>query len=111
MPGMVLRVSVIRAPVPSTAATNAAVAVATPEIRPRRLSAVRSAARRDLAGPETTATAVPGTVRSPSEARASKATPESTAAKTWAATSRPANVPSARATMFPSDLVLSGTHA
>ena len=44
-PGVVLRVSRIRAPVPSTACTQRAVSVATPDSRWRKFSAVRSAVR------------------------------------------------------------------
>ena len=48
---MVLRVSRTTAPVPATASTKAAVRVATPDRWPSRLSMVRSAASRTLAGP------------------------------------------------------------
>src|SRR6266540_1512262 len=61
-PGSVLRVSRITAPVPSTAATNAAVSVATPERWPSRLSSVRSAASTTLAGPATWPSSDPAAV-------------------------------------------------
>ena len=50
-PGVVLRVSRIVAPVPSSASTNRRVSVAMPERRPRRLSAVRSPVRTARRGP------------------------------------------------------------
>src|SRR6266511_1756353 len=62
-PGSVLRVSRITAPVPSTAATNAAVSVATPERWPSRLSSVRSAASTTLAGPATWPSSPPAATR------------------------------------------------
>src|SRR6266540_3180435 len=65
-PGSVLRVSRITAPVPSTAATNAAVSVATPERWPSRLSSVRSAASTTLAGPATWPSSPPAATRRPS---------------------------------------------
>ena len=55
-PGVVLRVSRIVAPEPSTAATKRAVRVAIPDRWPRKLSAVRSPASRARAGPATSAT-------------------------------------------------------
>ena len=56
-PGVVLRVSRTRAPLPSTARTKRAVSVATPDRCPSRLSAVRSPASSARAGPETRAAA------------------------------------------------------
>ena len=50
-PGVVLRVSRMRAPVPATASTKRAVRVAMPERWPRKLSAVRSATSSAAAGP------------------------------------------------------------
>ena len=50
-PGVVLRVSRMRAPVPATASTKRAVRVAIPERWPRKLSAVRSATSSAAAGP------------------------------------------------------------
>ena len=54
-PGVVLRVSRMRTPVPSIAATKRAVSVATPDRWPSRLRAVRSPASRARAGPKTRA--------------------------------------------------------
>ena len=53
-PGVVLRVSSTRAPVPSTSRTAIAVAVATPDSRWSRFSAVRSAVSSARAEPSTT---------------------------------------------------------
>ena len=50
-PGVVLRVSASRTPVPASSATMAAVAVAIPERRMARLRAVRSPATRAAASP------------------------------------------------------------
>ena len=51
-PGVVLRVSRMRAPLPSTSRTKRAVSVATPERWPSRLSATRSPASRARAAPD-----------------------------------------------------------
>ena len=58
-PGVVLRVSRIRAPVPSTARAKSAVCVATPLRRCSRFSAVRSAASSARASPSTRSTGPP----------------------------------------------------
>ena len=65
-PGRVLRVSRMRAPVPSTASTQARVAVATPERWQTRLSAVRSAVSRPRTGARTASATSPAASRSPS---------------------------------------------
>ncbi len=58
-PGVVLRVSRILAPVPSTALTNRRVRVATPDSRWRKFSATRSAVRIPPARPRTVSTVSP----------------------------------------------------
>ena len=93
-PGIVLRVSEIEARVPSTADTRPAVEVATPDIRPSRFSAVRSAVRIDRDKPSTVATAEPASTRDPLSTICSKATISSTCSKTIPATSTPAITPS-----------------
>ena len=65
-PGVVLRVSRISAPVPSTASTKRRVSVAIPDRRPRRLSAVRSPVRTARVRPEMRASSVGCSKRSPS---------------------------------------------
>src|SRR4051794_10481554 len=55
-PGVVLRVSRMRAPLPATASTKRAVSVATPERWPRKLRPTRSAASSARAGPLATST-------------------------------------------------------
>src|SRR5690606_14568153 len=78
-PGRVLRVSRIRAPVPRTASTNAAVVVAVPLRVWRKLSAVRSALTRARARPCRVARTVPACTRVPSATRQSMRTPGSRA--------------------------------
>src|SRR5690606_20739033 len=65
-PGSVLRLSRTRALVPATASTHRAVSVAIPDRWVTRLSAVRSAVRRALAGPSTVISTSPLRTRSPS---------------------------------------------
>ncbi len=98
-PGVVLRVSSTVALVPASASAHLRVWVATPDIRHSRLSAVRSAVSSERVGPVTTASTSPRATRVPSVIRWSKvAMPPEVAAKTWAATGRPATTPGARAT-------------
>ncbi len=98
---MVLRVSVIRAPVPSTACTKAAVRVATPQSRPTRFSATRSADSTAQASPVIRASVAPGATASPSAATASKVAEGSSAAKARRAQPRPAATPALRAAIRP----------
>ena len=101
-PGSVLRVSRTRALVPSSAATQAAVAVATPERWHAKLSAVRSAVSSPLVGPATRITTSPADTRLPSGTRSliSTSSPR-TVWKTRAAIPSPATVPASRAAKTP----------
>src|SRR5699024_1358575 len=96
-PGVVLRVSVMRTPVPSTASTKRRVRVATPLMRCRRFRAIRSAWTTARAGPLTTASSVPAVKRSPSAARARTRVAGSVSRKAAVNTSRPESTPSWRA--------------
>ena len=96
-PGVVLRVSVMRAPVPSTASTMARVAVAIPDIRCTRFSAIRSAWSTARAGPVTVASTSPVVKRSPSARWAVSSVAGSVRRNAAATTSIPASTPSSRA--------------
>ena len=98
-PGVVLRVSRTRAPVPSSASTQRCVSVATPDRWHSRLSAVRSAVRSRRVGAVTRAISVPGSTTDPSATSCSNwlAVDPHTISITAAATGRPAITPCARA--------------
>ena len=64
-PGVVLRVSARRTPVPSSWATKAAVAVAIPERRMAKFKAVRSPATKAAAGPCSSSRQSPASTASP----------------------------------------------
>src|SRR5207245_8171396 len=107
--GVVLRVSRMRARVPSTASTKRRVRVATPHVRWRKLRATRSAVRRARARPVTEPRTVPGKKRSPSRASGSQRTAGSSAWNAARATSMPATISSCFATRSPQARALSGT--
>ena len=103
-PGTVLRESRTRVRVPASACTQAAVAVATPDIRVSRLSATRSAVSSARALPVTVASTSPrrhrravGGVQDDLESPAGS----QTTATAYAATDSPATVPACRATNSP----------
>ena len=96
-PGVVLRVSVMRAPVPSTRATNSAVFVAMALIRWTRFRATRSASSTARAFPETLASAVPAAKAAPSATRSSTAASGSVSFIAAANTSPPLSTPGTRA--------------
>ena len=101
-PGSVLRVSRTRAPVPSSASTQAAVAVATPERWQAKLRAVRSAVSRPRVGPATRITTSPAATRVPSGTRSVTSTVSPrTVSKTRAAMPSPATMPASRAAKTP----------
>jgi hypothetical protein len=85
----------MRAPVPATASTQAAVAVATPDRWQSRFSAVRSAVRKLRTGARTTRAASPAASRSPSARRASTGRPPSP--RTASSTARAAGTRHTRA--------------
>ncbi len=95
-PGVVLRVSRTRTPVPSTASTQRRVSVATPDRWQSRLSALRSAVSRARTGPRATRTASPTAARRPSDVGSSARPP--TTSSTAIATGIPATTPAARGT-------------
>ena len=100
-PGVVFRVSKMRAFVPSTASTKRRVSVATPESRCTKLSATRSAVRIAETGPSTSSTVSPGLSAAPSSFTAWGISAESTRRKTFAAVSTPARVPACFAMICP----------
>src|SRR5437773_7783134 len=107
--GVVLRVSRMRARVPSTASTKRRVRVATPHVCWRKLRATRSAVRRARARPVTEPRTVPGKKRSPSRASGSQRAAGSSAWNAARATSMPATISSCFATRSPQARALSGT--
>jgi hypothetical protein len=107
-PGVVLRVQQMRVRVPATRRTNSWVAVATPERRPNRLSAARSAASTPRAGPSTVISAVLPATLAPSRACAMSAIPGASFSKVAATSGRPAITPAARAITTACALVSSG---
>src|SRR6266851_5799329 len=96
-PGVVLRVWVIRAPVPATASTARRVSVAIPESRCRKLRATRSPPSTARADARTVARVAPVSTQPPSAIRASSSAHASSSRNTSAATAIPAttNRPSA----------------
>ncbi len=110
-PGVVLRVSVMRARVPRTAWTYSAVRLATPDRWPSRFSATRSAARMARAFPRALASTVPGWTRSPSLAVASKVAEGSIAAMASRAHARPETTPVLRAAKLTLSSASGSTHA
>src|SRR6266851_3506260 len=93
-PGTVLRVSRITTFVPAIASTNCRVKVAIPDIRPRKLSAVRSPLKTARAGPANSSKSCPVTTRAPSETLEMNSTLSSDARNTSWATSTPDTMPS-----------------
>ena len=110
---MVLRVSQMRTK-PSTApaaSTQRAVVLATPESRPRKFRAVRSAVSTAASGPRTVATTSPGARRSPSTRNQTTSMSDDTWAKASVAHELPASTPTARLAITPSATESSGTRA
>ena len=107
-PGVVLRVSTIRVPVPSTAAANFRDSVATPERRWIKFSAVRSAVSSAAVGPVMRRTTPPVFTRSPSCAISVTLSAGSTRANTRAATSRPHTTRSCFASIKARDVCWAG---
>ncbi|OQA32496.1 MAG: hypothetical protein BWY56_02239 [Acidobacteria bacterium ADurb.Bin340] len=97
-PGVVLRVSRIRAPVPATASTKAFVRVAVPESRWSRFSITLSPSRMAREEPESSKATWPFDNDWPSSAAASSRSSGSTRRNTSRATGRPATTRSALAT-------------
>ena len=97
-PGRVLRVQTMRAFVPATAFTSAAVAVAVPDSGPRKFSATRSAVSKLRAGPLTVASRVPAATSEPSGAVTSNVTDGSIIRNAAWAQISPAIWPGLRAT-------------
>jgi len=89
-PGVVLRVSNIRAFVSETASTKSRVRLAVPDSLCSRFSATRSAISMPLHGPRTSNTLAPAPILSPSWASTSMFNVESAKRKTSAAMGRPA---------------------
>src|SRR5690349_5613144 len=110
-PGVVLRVQTILALVPAIASASARVAVATPDIRLNKLSAVRSAASTPRARPAMRATTSPRNTRVPSAHRRSIRNAGSISSKARSAASSPATTPGWRAAMAASTVASSGTTA
>jgi len=110
-PGVVLRVSRMRTPVPRTAATKRAVSVATPESRCTKFKATRSAPSSARAGPATVSKTWPARTACPS--RAQRRT--RTAGESWrnaaAAKANPATTSGCRARMVARALAVRGTVA
>src|SRR5712691_11117258 len=96
-PGVVLRVWVIRVPLPATASTARRVSVAIPESRCRKLRATRSPPSTARADARTLARVAPVSTQPPSAIRASSSAHASSSRNTSAATAIPAttNRPSA----------------
>src|SRR6266446_3067627 len=107
-PGVVLRVQQMRARVPATRRTNSCVAVATPERRPSRLSAVRSAPSMARAGPVTVISSVLAATLEPSRILAAMSISGASLANVAATSGRPAITPAARATTMARADVSSG---
>jgi len=107
-PGVVLRVQQMRVCVPATRRTNSCVAVATPERRPSRLSATRSAESTARAGPSTVISAVLAAARMPSRPLAAILIPGASFSNVAATSGRPAITPAARATTIACAGVSSG---
>ena len=96
-PGAVFRVSSIVAEVPAIASTNWRVKVAIPDMRPRKLSAVRSPVRIARAGPASSSSVCPRTTRPPSETVELKPMSEPNRRNTARQTFNPDKTPSCRA--------------
>ncbi len=111
-PGVVLRVSRTVALVPSSASAQARVAVAMPDSRPSRLSALRSAVSRSRVRVRTVSSTWPASTRSPSSTcRSTSNSSVHTTDKTASATRRPATTPGWRAAKSPMEKASSGTVA
>ena len=100
-PGVVLRVSTIRTPVPVACAASAKrrEMLAIPDRRCRKFKAVRSAINNEIVGPSATRMVLPSLTRSPSLTLRSTFSAGSTRLNTSLAISRPQITMSSRATM------------
>lgn len=111
-PGVVLRVSLTLALVPSRTSAQARVAVAMPESRQSRLSAPRSPVSRSRVRVVTVSSFWPGTTRSPSRTcRSTSNADVQTMDRTASATCRPDTTPASRAVKSPVATASSGTVA
>ncbi len=112
-PGVVLRVSSTATDglLSCAAATNCAVSVATPDSRPRKLSAVRSAVRIGRSGPVTSSTVSPAASSSPSPASHTSSTSGPTRRKVSVTHAAPARTPARRARSAKCARTCSGTRA
>src|SRR3989442_5247731 len=97
-PGVVLRVQQMRVRVPATRRTNSYVAVATPERRPSRLTATRSAASTASAGPASIISSLLPVTRDPSRVLAAISISGASLANVAATSGRPEITPAWRAT-------------